>query len=81
MCLFWMDLFSMYHEGLPFRISVKQKLKNKLIQIKFLIKTILTPLLPIGSRRRVIVIKVYHSIKKNIKIKLSNLGNFILNNK
>ena len=63
MCLFWKTLLSMYHEGLISRPDFKEQFKEFIIDFKPVIKKLLTYLLPINSRRRNIVLNIYHSIK------------------
>lgn len=75
MSLFWTDLISMYHNGLAARPSIKQKLKNLLIKLKYLIKLILNPILPQGSKRRITAVKTYHFVKYYLKIKCRDLVN------
>ena len=59
MILFWNNTVSMYHEGLKKRPLLKQF-------IKYIINIFLNPFLPLHSKRRENVVKLYRRIKNII---------------
>lgn len=73
--LFWNNVLSMYHEGLSSRPSTKQKFIFTIIQLKRLLKLMLEPFLPTGSKRRIIASKVYRSAKESLKAKFRDAIN------
>ena len=76
MSLFWNELIFMYHEGLASRPFTKQIIKHIIAQIKHLMKTMLNPFFPPGSRRRRILIKFYYFIRNYLKIKYHDIVNY-----
>ena len=70
MCLFWSNVIDMYNEGLLYRTSSIEFLKHTLLKIKYIVKNILSIFLPLGSQRRIIIVKMYYYTKNYLKNKI-----------